>query len=74
MEIAGIVGLVFAAATLGGWVFEREMDVLHGPYIERRVKRQSAASIWQPMVAIVEPFIESLNWKARNAIYLASLA
>jgi hypothetical protein len=27
-----------------------------------------------PVLAMFEPYVERLNWKARNAIYLASLA
>ena len=74
MEIIGVVGFVFAATAAGVLVYERQTDVLHGPYIEGRGQPRSIASIWDPVRALVEPLIERLNWNARNAIYLASLA
>ena len=74
MEIIGLVGFVFAATAAGVLAYERQMDVLHGPYIEGRARPRSVAAIWDPMRAFVEPLIERLNWNVRNAIYLASLA
>jgi hypothetical protein len=70
MQIIGIVGFVFAAVALGALIYEREMDVLHGRYIEDREQAQVAAAIWHPTLVLVD----RLNWKARNAVYLASLA
>jgi hypothetical protein len=55
-------------------VYEHQTDVLHGPYIEGRVKPRVLAPIIDPVRALVEPIIERINWKARNAIYRASLA
>jgi len=74
MEIIGIVGFVFAATAIGVLVYEHQTDVLHGPYIEGRMKPRGAASMWDPVHAVVAPVIDRLNWKVRNAIYLASLA
>jgi hypothetical protein len=70
MEIIGIVGFVFAAVAVGTLIYEREMDVLHGPYIEGREQTDELAAVWNPMLVAVD----RLNWKARNAIYLASFA
>ena len=70
MEIIGILGFVFAAAALGKFVYEREMDVLHGRYIEGREQTKEFAAVWNPIMAQVE----RLNWTARDAVYLASLA
>ena len=74
MEILGILGFVFAATTTGRLVYERESDVLHGPYIEGRVRPQVFAATFKFARAVGEAFMEHLNWKARDAIYLASLA
>jgi hypothetical protein len=74
MEIAGIWGFVFAATAVGVLVYEHETDVLNGPYIEGRVKPRVFAPIIDPVSAHVEPIIKRINWKARGAIYLASLA
>jgi hypothetical protein len=70
MEIIGIVGFVFAAVAVGTLIYEREMDVLHGRYIEGSEDAQEFAAVWNPMLVLVD----RLNWKARNAVYLASLA
>jgi len=73
IEIIIAVGLVFAAASLGRFAYERQMDVLHGPYIEGRTRPRGAVASWQPARALVEALIERLNWNARHVIYLASL-
>jgi hypothetical protein len=70
MEIIGIVGFVFAAVAVGTLIYEREMDVLHGRYIEGRKQADEFTAVWNPMLVLVD----RLNWKARNAVYLASLA
>jgi len=70
MEIIGIVGFVFAAVAVGTLIYEREMDVLHGRYIEGRQEANEFGAVWNPMLVLVD----RLNWKARNAVYLASLA
>ena len=70
MEIIGILGFVFAAVTVGTLTYEREMDVLYGRYIEGREAAKEFAALWDPMLVQVD----RLNWTARNAVYLASLA
>lgn len=70
MEIIGILGFVFAAVAIGALAYEREMDVLYGRYIEGREDAKEFASMWNPMLVQVN----RLNWTARNAVYLASLA
>jgi len=74
MDMLGIAGFVFAATALSVLVYEHQADVLHGPYIEGRAPARLADSIPEPVRALVEPVIDRINWKARNAIYLASLA
>jgi hypothetical protein len=70
MEIIGILGFVFGAVAIGKLTYEREMDVLHGRYIEGREEAKEFAALWNPMLVQVG----RLNWSARNAVYLASLA
>lgn len=72
--ILGISGFVFALTTTGVLVYEHETDVLHGPYIEGRERTRVFAATLSFARAVGEAFVEHLNWKARNAIYLASLA
>jgi len=74
LAILGIMGLAFAATTSGVLVYEHETDVLHGPYIEGREQPRIVAAIFDFARAIGEAAVEHLNWKARNADYLASLA
>jgi hypothetical protein len=70
----GILGFVFAATTGGVLVHDRRSDVLHGPYIEGRVQTRAVAATFAFARAVGEAMIEHLNWKARDAVYLASLA
>jgi len=70
MEIIGILGFVFAAVALGTLIYEHEMDVLRGRTIEGRKQAREHIAIWNPAIVLVD----RLNWKARNAVYLASLA
>jgi hypothetical protein len=74
MDVLGILGFVFALTATGRLAYERQSDVLHGPYIEGRVRTRGLASIICLMRAVVNALMEHLNWQARNAIYLASLA
>jgi hypothetical protein len=74
LAIFGIMGLAFAATTSGALVYERQSDVLHGSYIEGRERPRAVAAIIRFARAIGEAMVEHLNWKARNAVYLASLA
>ncbi len=74
MELLGIEGFVFAATALSVVIWEHQADVLHGPYIEGRTEPRWLADMLAPVRALAEPVIAHINWKARNAIYLASLA
>jgi hypothetical protein len=74
MEILGIAGFVFAATAAGVLVYERETDVLHGPYIEGRQAQRAVAAMLGPVRPVIEAVTERLNWRARNAVYLASFA
>jgi hypothetical protein len=74
MDVLGILGFVFAATAIGVLVYEHQTDVLRGPYIEGRAKPRRVAAIWDPMRAPVDALMERLNWNARHAVYLASLA
>jgi hypothetical protein len=72
--ILGILGFVFAATTTGRLVYEHETDVLHGPFIEGRQRTRVFGATLVFARAVAEAFMEHLNWKARNVVYLASLA
>jgi hypothetical protein len=74
LAIFGIMGFAFAATTGGALVYEHRTDVLNGPYIEGRERPRAIAAILDFARAIGEAMVEHLNWKARNAVYLASLA
>ena len=69
IDIAIVIGLVFAAASLGRFAYERHMDVLHGPYIEGRDTRSVLTMIAAPLTVI-----DRLRFKLRGMIYLASIA
>ena len=69
---ATIVALVVTATTLFAFVFERRMDVLHGPYIEGR-ERQSKTSARAIVGSIARPAMDRLRWKARNVPYITCL-
>jgi len=70
IDIAIVIGLVFAAASLGRFAYERHMDVLHGPYIEGRDARSVLTMIAAPLT-----MIDRLRFiKLRGMIYLASIA
>jgi hypothetical protein len=73
MDILGIVGFIFAATALSVLVYEYQTDVLHGPFIEGRAEERIFAML-DPIVALFAPVFDRINWQARNAIYLASLA
>jgi hypothetical protein len=70
----GILGFAFAATTSSVLVYERRSDVLHGPYIEGREQTRAVAAMFDFARSVAEAFVEHLNWKARDAVYLASLA
>lgn len=74
LAIFGILGLAFATTTSGVLVYEHRSDVLHGSYIEGREQPRVVAAIFDFARAIAEATFEHLNWKTRDAVYLASLA
>ncbi|MGA7807421.1 hypothetical protein [Bradyrhizobium sp.] len=73
IEIIGLVGFVFAATAAGALLHERRMDVLYGPYIERRANRRRASSA-NAISRPVQRLADLLRWKARNAVYLGAIA
>jgi hypothetical protein len=74
MAIIGIVGFVFVVVAFGSLIYERKMDVLHGRYIEGRERTRVVAPAFDFACAVIEAMVEHLNWKTRDAVYLASLA
>ena len=76
MEIIGLAGFVFAATAIGALIYERRSDVLHGPYIEGREQPQPPGWL-QALDEMLDPVHElagRLSFRARHAVYLASLA
>ena len=69
IETVIVVGLVFAAASLGRFAYERQMDVLHGPYIEGRNSRPLLPIILKPL----QPIVDRLRFSLRGMVYLASI-
>jgi hypothetical protein len=69
IEIVAAFGLVFAAASLGRFAYERQMDVLHGPYIEGRDTQPLLRIIAKPLL----PVIDRLRFKLRGMVYLAAI-
>jgi len=74
IEVLGIFGFVFAATAVGVLVYEHEMDVLHGPYIEGRKAPRIVAAMFDPVRPLVEAVMARINWRARNVVYLAAMA
>jgi hypothetical protein len=72
LAIFGILGFSFAATTSGVLIYERQSDVLS--YIEGRERSRAVSATLAFACAIAEAMVEHLNWKARDAVYLASLA
>lgn len=70
IEIVAAVGLVFAAAALGRFAYERQMDVLHGPYIEGHNTEPLLRLLAKPLEAVTD----RLRFKLRGLAYLASIA
>ena len=67
IEIAGLVGFVFAATAIVALIYERQTDVLHGPYIEGYVRLHTAGLISSPLLFLAD----QLN---RKVIHMASFA
>ncbi len=74
IEIIAVVGLVFAAATSGRIVYERQMDVLYGSYIEGCSERTGLGSILGSIFKPLLPVVDRLRWKMRGMAYFASIA
>ena len=74
MEILGILGFVFAATMVGVLVYEHEMDVLHGPYIEGRARERGVAAMLDWLRPALEAVMARINWRARGVVYLAAMA
>ena len=72
LAIFGIMGFAFAATTSGALVYERQSDVLS--YVEGREPSRAVSATFAFARAIAEAMVEHLNWKTRDAVYLASLA
>jgi hypothetical protein len=72
LAIFGIMGLAFAATTGGALAYERQNDVLS--HIEGRERPRIIAAIFDFARAIGGAVVEHMNWQARDAVYLASLA
>ena len=72
IETIALLGFIFAATALAAMIFERRMDVLHGPYIEGRGVPHPAMALqlfWMPVREAADGF----SWKARNVAYFASV-
>lgn len=69
IEIVTVIGLVFAAVSLGRLAYERRMDVLHGPYIEGRNTQPELRTVLKPLL----PIVDRLRFKLRGMAYLASI-
>lgn len=69
MDMIGLVGFVFAVTALGALVHERQMDVLHGSYIEGRLERPMLDLNWEPVRALAD----RISFRVRNVVYLAAL-
>jgi hypothetical protein len=67
IEIAGLVGLVFASTAIGALICEQRKDVLNGAFIEGCVWLQTVGSSWNPLRVFV-------NRPRRNMNRLVSLA
>jgi len=67
IEIAGLVGFVFAVTTIGALICERRTDVLHGAYVEGRLRLQTSGLIRHPLLFLGDRL-------GRRVIRVASLA
>jgi hypothetical protein len=70
IEIVIAIGLVFVAASLGRFAYERQMDVLYGPYIEGR----NPQPVLRLIVQLLLPIADRLRFKLRGLVYLAAIA
>ncbi len=65
IETIVIFGSVVAATAVAALVHERRMDVLHGPYIEGRMRSQ--------LFARTSAILDRVRWNTRNVIYPTSI-
>jgi hypothetical protein len=72
LAIFGIMGFAFAATTSGVLVYDHQSDVLTN--VEGREQSRAVSATLVFARAIAEAMVEHLNWKTRDAVYLASLA
>ena len=67
IELIGLAGAAFAAAASLRVIYERRMDVLHGPYIAGR-EAGAFRAVWAPVRQIA---LGKANLAIRNLSYLA---
>jgi hypothetical protein len=72
VETIAFVGPVFTAATLAATLYERRMDVLHGPYIQGRAERRLILSL-ERIQTPIRSETDRLRWKLRPVVHLASI-
>jgi hypothetical protein len=72
IETIGLLGFVFAAATIAAIAYERRMDVLHGPYLEAPARARPDLLADRSAIP-VQLTVDHLRWKTRNMVYLTSL-
>ena len=72
IETLGLPGFAFAATALATMAYERRMDVLYGPYIQRRAGIRTGLSV-RRFWTTASSAVDRLRWKARNVIYLTSI-
>jgi hypothetical protein len=72
IETIGLVAFVTAATGIAGMAYERRMDVLYGPYIERRFNRPPVR-VQSHLRILIDRTLDDLRWKARNIVYLTSI-
>jgi len=67
IEIAGLVGFMFAVTAVGALICERRTDVLHGSYIEGCLRLRTSGLIRHPLLFLADRL-------DRKMIRVASLA
>jgi hypothetical protein len=67
IEIAGLVGFVSAATSIGALICEHQTDVLQGAYMEGRLRLQTSGLMRHPLPFLVDRL-------GRNMIRIASSA
>jgi hypothetical protein len=67
IEVVGLAGAAFAVATSLRLIYERRMDVLHGPYIADR----EAGAFRAVLAPAMQMALGKANVAVRNLSYLA---